>query len=231
MKYTTAEVRKFATELAKKLAEEGFVNIVEGDFFEKKAILETSKYHETVRVDGVLKPIDVFAVANNDLYGYPEKNEGAFNGIRIYAEKQLKNEAKRIGANYLFTRTRAIAGSGRSNENIYGYHITATPYIVISPWEEDQLKQAYQGAGLPKEFRQKAKDCFGLDLYINFVEIYMDSPQEFMKRFVAASEKGKIGMLEEVVKSDKRNDELDMLLSERYPELSKRIARNAVESG
>jgi hypothetical protein len=206
--------------LAKVLAENGYINIIEDDVT-KKDILDRAKWYEEVKDKDVSFPLCIGDFTKNW-----DGEDLSFESMHESIMDEIKQKAKKLGANYLFTKTSINMSECRGYFTLHETML-ATPYVIILPDMEEKLQKCYKG-GAPREIVDAAHDYFGFKLEPDMVQMYRDSPDDFKYYLRNMDEEKVFQVLTEVVKIEERDKELDKWLMEKYPELSKKAARGAV---
>jgi hypothetical protein len=211
--------------LAKVLAENGYINIIEDDVT-KKDILDRAKWYEEIRDGDVLVPIHLVEGLTFLQKDFPDGSNQK--ELHKTAVQKLKQNAKKIGANYLFTKTTTnLSYDDGWYRIVYQETVLATPYAIILPDMEEKLQKCYKG-GAPKDVVEAAQEHFEFELEPDMVQMYRDSPDDFIVYLRNMDEEKVFQVLKEIAKLEKRNKEVDEWLLKKYHDLCKKAIRRVM---
>lgn len=196
----TRDAVSTAAKLAKRLAEKGYVNIIDHDSMDD--VLKGARYKSVVKIDGKLKPIThkVHESAEN------------FDMEREYQE--IGKKAAAVGANYAFVEktTHIVDGKVLSIMEVQ-------PYAVLGDDEVDLLSSV---GPVPYDLFTAAKNHLRLSLEVDYMELYNSNPTAFREHFTASNDARRIQMIKSVMDTDAKNDDVDRWLGMNYSALMKR---------
>ncbi|MBI5355773.1 MAG: hypothetical protein HZB68_04950, partial [Candidatus Aenigmarchaeota archaeon] len=189
-----------AAKLAKKLAEKGYVNILDEGSMDD--VLKNAKYKSAVKIDGKMKPIThkVYESAEN------------FDMEKEYQE--IGKKAAAVGANYAFVEktTHIVDGKVLSI-------MEAQPYAVLGDDEIDLLSSA---GPFPYDLFSAAKNHLRLSLEVDYMELYASNPTAFKDHFRASTDAKRVDIIKSVMDTDSKNDDVDKWLGTNYSVLMKK---------
>jgi len=196
----TREALLTAAKLARKLAEKGYVNIIEEGSMDD--VLKNAKYKSVVKIDGKMKPIThkVYESAEN------------FDMEKEYQE--IGKKAADVGANYAFVEktTHIVDGKVLSI-------MEAQPYAVLGDDEIDLLSSA---GPFPYDLFLAAKNHLRLSLEVDYMELYASNPTAFKDHFMASMDTKRVDIIKSVMGTDSKNDDVDKWLGTNYSDLMKK---------
>lgn len=234
--------------LARDLAEHGYVSLVEDETV-KNYISKNSIMAVPVRTDGKINSIGESCVIRyysggryvgirKDLIDPDDKKSLDFSGDMrfsssrdgiekaVYYSKKICEEgiikkAKKIGSNCVFLTKKEFVYMSREVETS-AYIVEGAPMAVVEKDDEETFKEIYKGHP-PEEIEGACRDL-GLDVSVDYLYLYENSPETFKEYFSAINDKDKEEEVNKIVLSDLSNPELEEWLSENFSEISKKVA-------
>lgn len=189
-----------AAKLAKKLAEKGYVNIMDEDSMDD--VLKNAKYKSVVKIDGKMKPI------THKVY------ESAENFDMEEEYQKIGEKVAAAGANYAFVEktTHIVDGKVLSIMEVQ-------PYAILGDDEIDLLGSV---GPFPFDLFTAAKTHLRLSLDVDYMELYGSNPVAFKDHFRASTDVKRIDIIKSVMDTDSKNDEIDKWLGTNYSPLMKK---------
>ncbi|RLJ02808.1 MAG: hypothetical protein DRP11_02610, partial [Candidatus Aenigmatarchaeota archaeon] len=192
---------KLYRKIVEMLVEEGFVNFI-ADSAIKQHIISNSIFCQIAPVNGVIKPIKGYGVDKDDL-------------------KKISEEHK---SNYVFL------------EYFDKDYTTLTPVRIIGNAEIDILKKTFSGKIDDKEMYEAIFGLLGIDekdLEIDYLSFYQksdpDSSKIFKDKFRFLSPDSREKVIEDILKIEEPNPDIDEWLSENYSDVIKKVGRMLIE--
>lgn len=211
--------------LAKELVEVGYIDTVENTSVQK---YWTENEKGIIFLGKEIEACETYHTHSEKTYS--ENFLSEYEGVKRRMKEKLNREAEKLGANYLFTSTRTSFPVWGGDYELDGgkiiLEVYAFPVAMITEREVENLKDKFKGE-IPKRV-QKAATSLGLNIDVDYMDLYKNDPERFKRYFSKISDLKREGELKKIVLSGASNVELQEWLSTTFPELSKKIAMNIV---